>query len=235
MRPYYHISTDGSASSPARPAAAGDVVGGGARGAAAPRLMDDCARSAAATTTSMEGKMTGYLRMLVALVVALMATVGGSQDAKAVNGMGLNAQPESDGSLFHLAADRVEQAKWDKCQREAMLALIYMYETRDSNRLGAAGRNAIRWRLDERIRWVFEDVHPGRAAGVMNAYWRMMRDDNPGMAIHQMCKLRDKAELIRMNADSERPRRHHERNVERALEYMENLISEIRTEISRAE
>ena len=114
------------ATSSARGAAAGDVVGeGGARrGGAA--LSDDCARSAAATTSSREEKMTGYLRMLVALVVALMATVGGSQDAKAVNGSGLNAQPESGGSLFHLAVDRVQESKWNGCRNRAAAYLYYM-------------------------------------------------------------------------------------------------------------
>ena len=59
MQPYYHRSTDGSASSPARPAAVGDVVGAGGarRGSAAPS--DDCARSAAARTSSTTGCCPG--------------------------------------------------------------------------------------------------------------------------------------------------------------------------------
>ena len=174
------------------------------------------------------------IRYLVALVVALMATVGGSQDAKAVNGAVFNAQPESVGSLFHLAADRVQQAKWDKCQREAMMALIYIAYTENQNTHGAPAKNVIQWRLDERITWVFDDVHPNKDS-VANAYWRLMRDDDPERAIRGMCRIRDKAELVYMNADWDRPRRHNERNAEEALEYMENSISEMKSEVSRAQ
>lgn len=174
--------------------------------------------------------MTGYLKTLVALVVALMATVGGSQDAEAVNGTGLNAQPESVGSLFHLAADRVQQAKWDKCQKEAMRSLLRIVSTDSSY----ARQNAIRWSLDERIRWVFDDVHPNKDS-VMNAYWGLMRDDNPERAIREMCRIRDNARLVLMNANWEKTTRRYEKNVEEALEYMESRISEIRSEISKAQ
>ena len=49
--------------------------------------------------------MTGYLKTLVALVVALMATVGDLRDANAGHDAMSEARAESVESLFHLATD----------------------------------------------------------------------------------------------------------------------------------